>query len=124
VLDVRLVKLVGAWAGADGEAALQQAAYAIKVRGARVHGCCSGWRAHAEAGRLTLTPRCRPSRARQASHRFAVDVGRALLCAGALVTLRRLRGGPGGAAGEPAMQLRLVYPLAVSLLQQDFIIPR
>jgi hypothetical protein len=38
---VRLVRLVGAWAGASGEAALQQAAYSIKVRRparVRMHG--------------------------------------------------------------------------------------
>jgi hypothetical protein len=61
----------------------------------------------------------------QSSHRFPVDVAKALLSAGALVTLRRLRGGPAAAgAASPPLQLRLLYPLSVSLLQHDCIVPR
>ncbi|KIY96776.1 hypothetical protein MNEG_11185 [Monoraphidium neglectum] len=90
VLSIRLVRLLGAWQGEEGEAALQHGALQLK-----------------------------------SSHRFPVDVAKALLSAGALVTLRRLRGGPAAAgAASPPLQLRLLYPLSVSLLQHDCIVPR
>lgn len=50
-----------------------------------------------------------------------MDTAKALLGAGALVTLRVLAGGPDG---DAPLQVRLLYPLSISLLQQDFIVPR
>ncbi|KAI8476015.1 MAG: hypothetical protein J3K34DRAFT_516927 [Monoraphidium minutum] len=125
IVGARLVTLVGAWEGERGDEALYEGALALK----HVWEGGRGEEALYE-GALAL----------KSSHRFPVDVAKALLSAAALVTLRRLGpeppapaaaggAGGGGAAGAgpprpPLLQLKLLYPLSISLLQQDFIVPR